>query len=307
MASRLTTALVLAALVGLPASAAHAAELPGRILITGGGKVELFNPRSGERRVVAEHASEPTFLPSGKGFAYIREGGCFPSGNGCFTEYSVFEKSLAKRAPRAPGRRMFSWTRFFVRSLDAAPSGRLVFAAEPGPGPGNHGRGLEIYSSAANGSDVRRLTQNRVFDNDARVSADGHFIAFARKVHGRGQIFRMRIGGSHEQRVTVDGRRDRLPAWSPSGRRIAFISQPAGYEGSRNRHIYSIGAAGGPEHQLTNERESENHPIYAPDGRTIAFIRLSSLWIMRADGSEPHQLLAPLRPPGFELGLDWAR
>lgn len=244
---RLLIACSLLALLGLMTPAARAANLPGRILVNGGdAKLELFDPATGARRMVAKHASESAFLPSGKGFAYIREGGCFHSGHGCFTEYSVFEKSFGERNPSAPGRRVFSWTRFFVRSLDVAPNGRLIFAAEPGPGPGSHGRGMEIYSSAPNGTGGRRLTHNKVFDNDPRVSRDGHFIAFARKVNGRGQIFRMRIGGSHERRVTVDGRRDRLPSRSPSGRRIVFISQGAGPEGSRNRHIYSIAATGGP-------------------------------------------------------------
>ncbi len=308
MARRLLIACSLLALLGLPTPAAHAANLPGRILVNGGdAKLELFDPATGVRRVVAEQASEPAFLPSGKGFAYIREGGCFHIPRGCFTEYSVFEKPFGERDPSAPGRRVFSWTRFFVRSLDVAPNGRLVFAAEPGPGPGNRGRGLEIYSSAPNGTDVRRLTHNSVFDNDPRLSRDGHFIAFARKVHGRGQIFRMRIGGSHERRVTVDGRRDRLPSWSPSGRRLAFISQPAGSEGGKRRHIYSIGSRGGPERQLTTTPGTENNPVFSPDGRSIAFIKLSSLRVMRDDGSNPRRLLAPLRPAGFELGLDWDR
>ena len=297
--------LILCCLSGLlGASTAEAAgEIPGRFLLADGrATIELFDPASGARRLVATHGSEPAFLPSGMGFAYIREGGCYRTPHVCYQQYSLFEKSFREHDARRSGRRLFPWTRFFVRALDVAPNGRLVFSAEHADG-----KGLEIYSCAPDGSHLRRLTRNRTFDNDPKVAPDGSEIVFARKVHGRGQLFRMRIDGSHVRRVTVDGRRDRSPAWSPGGRRLVFTSQPAGAEGFRRREVYTVSSAGGREHRLTFDRTAENRPTYAPDGRTIAFLRLSSLWLMRSDGSKPRQILAPLRPPGFELGIDWAR
>jgi len=298
--------LALALLTLLPLSAG---ALPGRLLISDGrGGIELFDAKNGDRRRVAERAVRPAFAADGKSFAYIREGGCFRTPEGCYTEYSIFLKSLADHRAQAPGRQVFGWRRFFVRAVDVAPGGRLIFSAEPGPGPGRRGRGLEIYSAAADGSRIRRLTHNRVFDNDPAVSPDGRYIAFSRRVNGRGQIFTMRTDGSGVLRVTRDQRKDREPAWSPGGRRILYVSQPAGAEGLRGREIYAIRADGqNRRRRLTFSRVVENEPTYSPDGRWIAYVQLGELWAMRPGGTDPRPVLAPRKPPGFEGGIDWAR
>jgi hypothetical protein len=294
-----------------PASGSASADVPpGRLLIAGGGTVRLFDPGTGRVRPVARHASEPAFFPSGKGFVYIREGGCYSYSagvNGCYKAHSVFEKSFAERDSAVAGRRVFGWAQFFVRAVDIASGGRLIFSAETGPGQGGNGRDMEIYSSALDGSDVRRLTHNRVFDNDPVASPDGRYVAFSRRVGGRGQIFSMRIDGTHVTRLTHDGGRDRLPSWAPDGRCLVFISQSRGPGGSSGREIYSVGARGERERRLTHSPAVESRPTYAPTGHSIAFLRLGSLWLIGVDGSFPRQILAYSEPPGFEEGLDWGR
>lgn len=295
--------LFLAVLLPAPAGAA----LPGRFLLGGGGEgIDLFVPRAGTVRQVVAEGGEPAFLPGDRGFAYIRAGGCHPIPRGCYTLYSVFAKSLAQ-GPEVPGRQVFGWKAFFVRSVDAAPSGRLVFSAEPGPGPDQKGRGMEIYSAAPDGSGLRRLTRNRIFENDVAVSPNGERVAFSRRVNGRGQIFTMRIDGSHVRRLTQNGGRNRLPDWSPDGRRLVFISQPAGNSAFGHREIRTVAASGGPERRLTFNRAIENQPVYSPDGAWIAFERGGNLWAMRADGDAPRLILRHREPPGFEGAIDWGR
>jgi dipeptidyl aminopeptidase/acylaminoacyl peptidase len=305
---RWLVALCCTVLLGSASGSAWANALPGRLLVAGGGSVRLFDPGTGGVRRVARRASEPVFFPSGKRFAYIREGGCYPAGgHSCYTEYSIFEKSFAERDLTARGHQVFGWTRFFVRAVDVASPGRLVFSAEPGPGPDEHRRAMEIYSSALDGSEVRRLTHNHAFDNDPVVSPDGRYVAFSRRVKRRGQIFSMRIDGTHVTRLTHDGRRNRLPFWAPDGHRLAFISQPRGPEGFVHREIYSVAARGGRERRLTHNREVEIRATYSPDGRSIAFLQRGSLWLMGASGAFPRQILASGESPGFEEGLDWGR
>jgi TolB protein len=193
----------------------------------------------------------------------------------------------------------------FATAVDVAPGGGLVFSASAGLSLA-HGKSLEIYSSASNGSRVHRLTRNHLFESDPVFSPDGTRIAFSRRIHGRGQIFTMRIDGSEVRRVTHDGRRDRSPSWAPGGHRIVYVSQPAGPEGFRSREIYSIAVSGRDPRQLTADRQPKSDPVYSPDGRWIAFVRMSALWVMRAGGASPHQILAPGQPPGFEGGIDWA-
>lgn len=290
------------ALAATPASSGAGRRPSGRILLTG-EKVELFSPATGAVRPVATRGGEPAFLPSGRGFVYIRESGCSPDGHGgCFTNYSVFEKSFSQRNPRAMGRRVFPWREFFVREVDVAPNGRLVFSASPGPGPRKN---LSIYTASLSGRHVRRLTRGH-FDNDPVVSPGGSRIAFARRVHGgRAQIFSIRLGGGGLTQLTHDRGRDRLPDWAPNGRRLAFISQPPGRDAFRRREIYTVGAGGGRERRLTHNREIEDDPVFSPDGRHIAFLRDGDLWTMGAGGGAPREVLRGRGYVGFEGGVDW--
>jgi dipeptidyl aminopeptidase/acylaminoacyl peptidase len=305
MKRRLVCALSAAAVLAIaasPASSGAGSRPSGRILLTG-EKIELFSPATGRSRTVATRGVEPAFLPSGTGFVYIREGGgCAPAGHGsCFTRYSVFEKSFRRRSPKARGRRIFGWNAFFVREVDVSPDGRLVFSASPGPGPKGT---LSIYTSSRSGRHVRRLTRGH-FDNDPVVSPDDRRIAFARRVHGRAQIFSIRLGGGGLTRLTHDRGRDRLPDWSPNGRRLAFISQPAGSNAFGRREIYTVGARGGHERRLTHNRKIEDDPVFSPDGRHIAFLRGGDLWTMGAGGARAHEVLRGRGYVGFEGGVDW--
>src|ERR1700710_204793 len=116
-------------------TAAASRNGPGAIL-SSGDNIDLVNPVNGNtREVVRNRGTEPAFVPGGGRFVYIRDGGGAAAGHGVsFTEYWDFIKSL-KSPPAAPGRRLFDWKQFFVREVDVSPSGRLVFAASPGPGP----------------------------------------------------------------------------------------------------------------------------------------------------------------------------
>jgi Tol biopolymer transport system component len=305
MVRRLVIALSAAtalALAATPASSGAGGRPSGRILLTG-ENIELFSPATGAVRPVATRGGEPAFLPSGKGFVYIREGGCAAAGNGkCFTRYSVFEKSFRRDSPKVMGRRIFGWNEFFVREVDVAPDGRLVFSASPGTGPTGI---LSIYTSSLSGRHVHRLTSGH-FDNDPVASPDGRRIAFARRVHGgRAQIFSIRLGGGGLMQLTHDRGRDRLPDFSPNGRRLAFISQPPGGDAFRRREIYTVGAGGGRERRLTHNREIEDDPVYSPDGRHIAFLQGGDLWTMGAGGRAPREVLKGRGYVGFEGGVDW--
>jgi Tol biopolymer transport system component len=278
----------------------------GRLLLQEGQIIDLYDPATGELRQLADQGDQPVFFPAGDAFAYIRAGGCFPTGpESCFTEYSVFEKSLDVEDEAAPGRQVFGWTDFFVRAIDLTPEGRIVFSAKAGPGPAEDGRTLEIYSARLDGGDLRQLTHNAVFDNDPVVSPDGRRIAFSRKVKGRGQIFTMSIDGGHLKRTTRDSARNRQPTWSPDGRRIVYLSQPPGHAAFEEREIYSAGADGGRKRRLTRNQLTEGAAVFSPDGEWIAYLQLGAVWLMKPDGSRQHQLLPVSGGPGYS-DLDWA-
>jgi TolB protein len=56
------------------------------------------------------------------------------------------------------------------------------------------------------------------------------------------------------------------PAWSPDGRKIAFMSNRAG-----NPEIYVMNSDGTGVLRLTNNPAEDGQPAWSPDGRLIAF------------------------------------
>lgn len=84
-----------------------------------------------------------------------------------------------------------------------------------------------------------------------------------------------------------------MPAWSPSGDRIAFIRQN---NGAPPTDLWIANLDGsGLTRLLGGDRLSSETPVWSPDGMTIAVARTDSttgedrgIWIVGADGSTPH-------------------
>lgn len=94
-------------------------------------------------------------------------------------------------------------------------------------------------------------------------------------------------------RLTSDPAFDGEPAWSPDGRRIAFVSNRDG-----QRHIYVMSGDGSGVAQLTAGSGQERAPAWSPDGSKIAFssdrdsIGNYDIYLMNADGSGVIRLTA---------------
>ena len=74
------------------------------------------------------------------------------------------------------------------------------------------------------------------------------------------------------------------PAWSPDGRKLAFVSRRDG-----NSEIYVINADGSGQENLTQHPARDSHPSWSRDGRKLAFVSRrdgnSEIYVMNADGS----------------------
>ena len=94
-------------------------------------------------------------------------------------------------------------------------------------------------------------------------------IAFMSQRDGNDEIYVMNADGSAQTRLTRNTTIDTQPAWSPDGRRIAFVASEAMFEG--NADIYGANTDGSGQTRLTDAPAFEGDPTWAPDGKHLAY------------------------------------
>jgi TolB protein len=157
----------------------------------------------------------------------------------------------------------------------------------------------EIYSSALDGTDVRRLTDHPGIDVSPACGGPGGLIAFVSNRHGSPQIFGMSSSGGGVRRLTYRGSYNQTPAWCPIGeeRLMAFTGRSAGLD------VFTVNIDTQQYTRLTQGQGINKDPAFSPDCRMIAFYSTrGGIYI-----SNPEGLNQQLVIPGVAETLRWSR
>jgi TolB protein len=190
-----------------------------------------------------------------------------------------------------------------------SPDGTKIVYTHRDPDNQNLG---EIWVMNADGSGKHRLFPSFDSDSDGAVwSPDGTKVAFQARDNGNQQIFVGNADGSGTpQNVSNDDVNDVEPDWSPDGTKLAFA------KGSPEQ-IWVMNADGSSPHAVTQAQAdiySNTLPAFSPDGTLITYMSLSgegtpvpfrgTIWMVGADGSNPHQVSTPDLNSGDDFP-DW--
>ncbi|MBL8681706.1 MAG: PD40 domain-containing protein [Myxococcales bacterium] len=146
----------------------------------------------------------------------------------------------------------------------------------------------EIYVGSADGSNLRRATNNSAADVSPVFNSGCSQIAFVSDRDGSPQVYVMSADGGGQRRVTFTGDYNQTPSWSPDGTTIAYASRQGG-----SFDIFTVAASGGRPRRLTEGQGSNTDPTFSPDGRLIAFnSSRGGIWLMNKDGLAQTQILA---------------
>ena len=152
----------------------------------------------------------------------------------------------------------------------------------------------DIYTMHADGSNVRLLTIDPADEVLPALSPDATHVAFQSYCDGdQPEIYVMEATGGTATRLTHNDDYDGQPDWSPDGLQIAFISDRSGTKnvwlmdanGSNARQVTALAHAGGPKWSPNAE-----YITFASDDLGTGF---TSLWVVSADGSDPHLIWRP--------------
>ncbi len=271
---------------------------------TGSIQIYTISPDgTGLRRLTSEpgHSEIPVWAPDGQQLAFIKIRG---------SDTQIYVMS-------ADGRRQRQLT---------SPPGISTFPAWSPDGQhiafvSTRERSPQIYVMKADGSGQTRLTAPPGESTVPVWSPTGRQIAFvSTRDQGLNELYVMNADGTEQRRLTepesyVANEKSRgeqrqeaggillrpgvlHPAWSPDGKRIAFVTRV----GLAEQSIQVVAPDGSGRARLATGYA----PAWSPDGQQVAFVVArvgdAQIYVMKTDGTS----LKRLTPPGVNLLPTWS-
>ncbi len=147
-----------------------------------------------------------------------------------------------------------------------SPDGeRIVFQYKPA-GEWDAER-WQIWAMSADGSDLVQLTRDDADNQVPNFSPDGRHLLYFSNRSGSNQLWRMDAagGGEGKQMTSLEGEAN-AGAYSPDGRRIAFVWARPNAAGETDRDVYLMDAGGGAPERVTQGRQVWSVPFFSPAG-----------------------------------------
>lgn len=161
------------------------------------------------------------------------------------------------------------------------------------------GRCSSIVVMNSDGSNRRAIYSTRSTILGLALSPDGHRLVTS-LTHNGASIFLLDADGTNLVRVTMPSHgADVLPAWSPDGRRIVFMSTRF-QSPSTTWSIWLVDATGANLRKLLAVGGNDLWPDWSPDGTKIVFVRTFGypdyrIHTVNVDGTDEREIVANRR------------
>ena len=138
-------------------------------------------------------------------------------------------------------------------------------------------QGAELYYADIDGGNVRRLTNNDVYDAEVSVSPNGERIVFTRQIDGKLDVWVMNADGSGQRQVThTDEWQEGAPFFLPDNKTITMRAWKRSEYGKIRptpMTIFTVDTDSGEITPRTSDGWMNWAPYPAPDGRHYVFVR----------------------------------
>src|ERR1700722_3013347 len=169
------------------------------------------------------------------------------------------------------------------------------------------GVGLFVYKWRLPALTTQRTLTRLTFDDGLQIGAtwspDGRFVAYSSDRGGKFDVWVQQVSGGEPVQVTRGSGHNWQPEWSPDGKYIAYRSE--GSDGG----LFVIPALGGSglERRIAT---FGYYPRWSPDSsqllfQTGQFIRYSKFYVVKLDGSDPHEVLRELTAQVSGMSAAW--